>query len=102
MLTILRSRLAARVAGTALLLSLVAAPAAAQADAPPPAAEAERAETVRYLKKTHLEFTEVDIGGRTHGPSGEYVVSRKKTRFRSLLKLRASFRHEMLQSVGEL
>lgn len=57
---------------------------------------------VVFQKKTVIDFSDVDISGELTKPEGQYIKNRKKTRFRSLIELRANFRPELHRSVSAL
>lgn len=61
-----------------------------------------RAEEVVYQKHTVLEFGDDTIEGDLSRPDGQYLESRKRLRHQRLIKVRESFRAEILQSVQEL
>jgi len=50
---------------------------------------------------TEIDFQEVDVNARLHGPSMQIVNERAGARFTSLVRLRAHFSNEMTQSVRE-
>jgi hypothetical protein len=50
--------------------------------------------------KTNLDFSESLIEGKMKAPSGFYIQARKGQKLTNLIKLRASFRPEMLKSRG--
>jgi len=55
-----------------------------------------------FKKKTIIDFSDVTIQGELTKPEGSYVLNRKKTSFRSLLKLRANFLPELFNSTDNL
>jgi hypothetical protein len=55
-----------------------------------------------YKKKTIIDFSDVTIQGELTKPEGSYVLNRKKTNFRSLLKLRQDFLPELFNSTDNL
>jgi hypothetical protein len=61
--------------------------------------EADRTE---YKKKTVIDFSDVTIQGELTKPEGSYVLNRKKTKFRTLLKLRGNFLPELRNSTDNL
>ena len=79
------------------LMGLVAAPAFAQEER----VIQEEDRTV-YRKKTVIDFTDVAVEGELTKPEGSYSVSKKKTRFDSLIKVRTDFNPELQQSVDNL
>ena len=71
---------------TATLLALGVAPAFAQDDD-----IVQQPDRVEYKKKTIIDFSDVTIQGELTKPEGSYILNRKKTKFRSLLKIRGNF-----------
>ena len=65
-------------------------------------AQEQEADKVVYKKKTVIDFSDVTIEGELTKPEGSYVVSKKRTRFRNLIKVRADFRPELTKSVDGL
>lgn len=55
-----------------------------------------------YKKKTVIDFNDVMIQGELTKPEGSYLLNRKKTKFRSLLKIRANFLPELFNSTDNL
>ena len=53
-------------------------------------------------RKTLINFEDDTIEGDLKTPDAEYLEARKRMRHASLIKIRANFRREVLQSVGEL
>ncbi|MBI3183830.1 MAG: hypothetical protein HYZ28_16960 [Myxococcales bacterium] len=78
------------------LLALFSAPALAQEKV---IREADR--TV-YRKKTVIDFTDVAVEGELTKPEGTYALSKKKTNFKSLIKVRENFSPELQKSVDNL
>ena len=58
-----------------------------------------RAEDVVYKKHTVVEFGDDTIDGNLSKPDGAYLQSRKQQRHQRLIKVRESFRPEILQTV---
>lgn len=84
-----------KIALAMLALSLMATPALAQ--------DVVRGEdTTVFKKKTMLDFTDVSLEGQLTKPEGQYGLSRSKTKFNSLIKLRRHFQAEMQKSVEQL
>ncbi|MCK5687775.1 adventurous gliding motility protein CglF [Myxococcota bacterium] len=52
-----------------------------------------------YKKHTVVEFGDDTIEGDLSKPDGQYLEGRKRLRHRNLIKVRESFRQEILQSV---
>jgi hypothetical protein len=57
---------------------------------------------VIFKRKTLINFEDDTIEGDLKTPDAEYLEARKRMRHASLIKIRANFRREVLQSVGEL
>lgn len=55
-----------------------------------------------FKKKTMLDFSDVTLEGELTKPEGQYGLSRGKTKFKSLIKLRRHFQGEMQKSVEQL
>ncbi|MBI4818251.1 MAG: hypothetical protein HY791_18450 [Deltaproteobacteria bacterium] len=60
------------------------------------------ADKVEYKKKTIIDFSDVTIQGELTKPEGSYLLNRKKTKFKSLLKLRGNFLPELFNSMDNL
>jgi hypothetical protein len=75
---------------------LVAAPALAEEKV------IQEADRTVFRKKTVIDFTDVSVEGELTKPEGSYSVSKKKTRFDSLIKVRTDFNPELKQSVDNL
>jgi hypothetical protein len=78
------------------VVALVSAPAFAQTKV------VQEADKTVFRKKTVIDFTDVTVEGELTKPEGSYVLNRKKTRFNSLIKLRADFVPELQKSVDNL
>ena len=78
-----------------LALALVAASAAAQEGKPPDP-------KVQYERTTVIDFEDDTIQGDLTRPDGEYIDARRKATHANLIKVRESFRDQVLESVGEL
>ena len=70
--------------------------------AAPALAQEQEADKVVYKKKTVIDFSDVTIEGELVKPEGSYIVNRKKTKFKNLIKVRANFRPELTKSVDAL
>jgi hypothetical protein len=55
-----------------------------------------------YERKTVIDFSEVTVEGELKKPEGSYLLDRGRSRFRSLLKLRANFVPELIRSTDQL
>ena len=97
-----------RVAAAVVGMALWAAPVLAQDEAAPPPQQQERVTVVQeedkvvFRKKTMVDFTDAAIEGELTKPEGSYVLNRKKTHFRSLIKVRDDFNPELQKSVDNL
>ena len=60
------------------------------------------ADRVVTRKKTVIDFTDVAVEGELTKPEGSYSVSKKKTTFRTLIKVRDNFNPELQKSVDNL
>ena len=59
-------------------------------------------DTVSYKKKTIIDFSDVLIEGELTKPEGSYVVSRKLSRFSTLIQYRQDYKFELLNSANDL
>jgi hypothetical protein len=73
---------------------ILAAPSGALAD--------DAKKTVKYERKTVINFEDDTIQGDLTRPDGEYLDARKKVEHSNLIRIRKNFRSEVLESVGEL
>ncbi len=64
-------------------------------------ASAQESEVV-YRKHTVVDFGDDTIEGDLSKPDGQYIDARKRQRHQSLIKVRQSFRQEILRSVRVL
>ncbi|MEM6531887.1 MAG: adventurous gliding motility protein CglF [Myxococcota bacterium] len=64
-------------------------------------AYAQESEVV-YKKHTVVSFDDDTIDGDLSKPDGQYIDARKRQRHRSLIKVRETFRQEILRSVRVL
>lgn len=55
--------------------------------------------TVRYKKKTEIDFEDVTIDGALKRPHGSYMLEKRQSRFNPLIKLKENFDKEMTESV---
>ncbi len=55
-----------------------------------------------FRKKTTIDFNDVAIDGELTKPEGSYSVSKKKTTFKTLIKVRDNFNPELQKSVENL
>ena len=55
-----------------------------------------------FKKKTVIDFSDVTIQGELTKPEGSYLLNRKKTKFKLLLKVRANFLPELFNSTDNL
>jgi hypothetical protein len=90
-----------------VLLSLVIAAAigtsgAAFAQEEPTDRVVQEADVTKFKKKTVIDFSDVTIQGELTKPEGSYLLNRKKTNFRSLLKTRTNFLPELFNSTDNL
>jgi hypothetical protein len=59
-------------------------------------------DTTVFKKKTTIDFSDVTLEGELTKPEGQYGLARGKTKFNSLIKLRANFTPELQKSVDQL
>ncbi len=55
-----------------------------------------------FRKKTVIDFTDVAVEGELTKPEGSYSISKKKTTFKTLIKVRDNFNPELQKSVDNL
>ena len=55
-----------------------------------------------FKKKTVIDFTDVAVEGELTKPEGSYGLNRKKTNFKSLIRVRDNFNPELQKSVDNL
>jgi hypothetical protein len=55
-----------------------------------------------FRKKTVIDFTDVAVEGELTKPEGSYAISKKKTTFKTLIKVRDNFNPELQKSVDSL
>lgn len=87
----------------ALVLGLgvaIAAPAFAQEEGDGDVVK--ETDKVEFKKKTVIDFSDVTIQGELTKPEGSYLLNRKKTKFKTLLKIRANFLPELFNSTDNL
>jgi len=58
--------------------------------------------TVRYKKKTEIDFEDVTVDGALKRPHGSYMLEKRQSRFNPLIKLKENFDREMLESVEQI
>ena len=81
--------------GTCLILALLLIAGSAGAQAP-------SQDDVVFEKHTVLTFSDDTIDGNLSRPDGQYLESRKRLRHERLIKVRRSFRLQLLHSVHGL
>ena len=62
----------------------------------------QEADKTVFRKKTVIDFTDVAVEGDLTKPEGTYTLSKKKTRFSSLIKVRQNFIPELRDSKDNL
>jgi hypothetical protein len=62
----------------------------------------QEADRTVFRKKTVIDFTDVAVEGELTKPEGTYTLSKKKTRFSSLIKTRDNFVPELRDSKDNL
>lgn len=88
-----------RLIGTVCLLVMVSFSGAALAQEEGVVQQPDKTE---YKKKTIIDFSDVTIQGELTKPEGSYLLNRKKTKFRTLLKTREDFLPELANSIDNL
>lgn len=58
--------------------------------------------TVKYRKKTVIDFEDVMLEGQIKKPSGSFLMDRSKRSFNSLIRLKKNFNKELVKSVDLL
>lgn len=76
--------------------------AAPEASAQDNADVVQEADRTVYKRKTVIDFSDVTIQGELTKPEGSYLLNRKKTKFKTLLRIRADFLPELLNSTDNL
>ena len=82
----------------AFVVSMIAASAFAQGKVN----VIQEADKTVVRKKTVIDFTDVAVEGDLTKPEGSYAISKKKTSFKSLIKVRDNFVPELQKSVDNL
>ncbi len=72
------------------------------AQAPPTERVVQESDKTVYKKKTVIDFNEVAVDGELTKPEGSYTISKKKTTFRTLIKVRDNFNPELQRSADNL
>lgn len=80
----------------ALLVVVLAMPAGAEEQV------IREADKTIVKKKTVIDFTDVAVEGELIKPEGSYSVSKRKTTFKTLIRVRDSFSPELRKSVENL
>ena len=62
----------------------------------------QEADKTVFRKKTVIDFTDVAVEGELTKPEGTYTLSKKKTRFSSLIQVRQHFVQELRDSKDNL
>jgi hypothetical protein len=84
----------------AILIVLVSLAAAAEEK--PGVKVVQEADKVVVRKRTVIDFNDVTVEGELTKPEGSYVLDRTRTRFPSLIRLRADFNPELQKSADNL
>jgi len=85
---------------TLFLTTLIATPALAQSS--DDAVEAETEPRVVYDKRTELDMGELRVDSDIRKPLGAGVAGRRATTFNPLIRLKADFNLEMVESVVQI
>jgi hypothetical protein len=83
-----------------VLAALIALPAVAQNK--DKVTVVQEADKTVFRKKTVIDFTDVAVEGELTKPEGSYAISKKKTTFKTLIKVRSDFNPELQKSVDNL
>lgn len=59
-------------------------------------------DTVRYERRTLIEFSDVQVTGEVTRPEGVLIRGHRNAKFRSLIRYRGDFRPELLSSLERL
>ena len=59
-------------------------------------------DSVRYKKKTEIDFEDVSVDGELKKPHGAYLLDKRQSSFNPLIKLKADFNKEMIESVTQI
>jgi hypothetical protein len=78
---------------TALVTLAVAVPVMAQE---------EDEDSVRYKKKTEIDFEDVSVDGELKKPHGAYLLDKRQSSFNPLINLKTEFNKEMIESVNQI
>lgn len=62
----------------------------------------QEADRVVVRQRTVVDFTDMAVEGELSKPEGTYALSRKKTQFKSLIRVRDNFAPELQKSVDHL
>ncbi len=62
----------------------------------------QEADKVVVRKRTVIDFNDVTVEGELTKPEGSYAISKKKTTFKTLIKVRDNFNPELQKSTDNL
>ncbi len=96
------SRVFARICGVAAAVACATAPAVVAAQSQGPQRVVQQSDRTVYKRKTVIDFSDVTIQGELTKPEGSYLLNRKKTKFKTLLQIRADFLQELFNSTDNL
>jgi len=68
----------------------------------PAFAQDEDEDSVRYKKKTEIDFEDVSVDGELKKPHGAYLLDKRQSSFNPLIKLKTEFNQEMIESVNQI
>ncbi len=91
------TRVSVRISISLSLIGVMAAGAAFAEDK-----VVKEADKTVFRKKTVIDFTDVAVEGELTKPEGSYAISKKKTTFKTLIKVRDNFNPELQKSVDNL
>lgn len=59
-------------------------------------------DSVRYKKKTEIDFEDVSVDGELKKPHGAYLLDKRQSSFNPLIDLKTEFNKEMIESVNQI
>ena len=60
------------------------------------------ADKTAYKAKTVIDFSDVTVHAELTRPAGSYLNSKKRVKFRSLIRSRGDFRPELVRSLDQI
>ncbi len=68
----------------------------------PAMAQDEDDASVRYKKKTEIDFEDISVDGELKKPHGAYLLDKRQSSFNPLIKMKTEFNKEMIESVNQI